>query len=118
MGICQESFAQTWGSDTYFPRLRYTLPSHEAIEHGLDMVQSLVIDSRINTDEEGVVHDEICVCQIPRNAMGDVLICGMTQEIAAEEVSGLVKSGDTIPNSDQFGSCPQISRFMSPDFMV
>ena len=41
--------------------LRYTLPGHEAIEHGLDMIQSLVIDSRINTEEEGVVHDEICV---------------------------------------------------------
>jgi hypothetical protein len=69
--------------------LRYTLPSHESIEHSLYMIQSLVIDSGINTDEEGVVHDYICVRQDPRNAMGDVLICGMAQEIAAEEVSGL-----------------------------
>ena len=53
------------------------------------MIQSLVIDSGINTDEEGVVHNDICVRQIPRNAMGDVLICRMTQEIATEEVSGL-----------------------------
>ena len=53
------------------------------------MIQSLVINSGINTDEEGVVHDDIRVRQVPRNAMGDVLICGMTQEIAAEEVSGL-----------------------------
>jgi len=38
--------------------------------------------SGINTDEEGVRH-------VPRNAMDDVLICGMAQEIAAEKVSGL-----------------------------
>lgn len=68
--------------------LRYTLPGHKAIEHGPDMIQSLVIDSGINADEESVAHDEICVRQVPRNAMGDVLICGVTQEIAAEEVSG------------------------------
>jgi hypothetical protein len=77
------------GSDAYSPRLRYTLPGHEAIEHGPDMIQSRVIDSGINTDEEGIVHDDICVCQIPRNAVGDVLIGRVTQEIAAEEVSGL-----------------------------
>lgn len=73
-----------WGG-----HLQYSLSGHKAIEYGFDMIQSLVIDSGINTDEEGVVHDEICVRQIPRNAMGDVLICGVTQEIAAEEVSGL-----------------------------
>ena len=48
-----------------------------------------VCNTGIDTDEEGVVHDEIRVRQVPRNAMGDVLICGMAQEIAAEEVSGL-----------------------------
>ena len=48
-----------------------------------------LIDSGINTDEEGVVHDVIRVRQIPGSAMGHTLICGMTQEIAAEEVSGL-----------------------------
>jgi hypothetical protein len=69
--------------------LRYTLPGHEAIKYGLDMIQSLIVDSGINTDEEGVVHDEIRVRQIPGNAMANVPICGMTQEIAAEEVSGL-----------------------------
>ena len=45
--------------------LQYTLPGHEAIEHGPDMIQSIVIDSGINTDEEGVIHDEISVRQVP-----------------------------------------------------
>ena len=53
------------------------------------MIQSLVIYSGINTDEEGVVHDDICVRQVPRNAVGDVLIGRMAQKIAAEKVSGL-----------------------------
>jgi len=39
-----------------------------------------LIDSGINTDEEGVVHDDICVRQIPRNAVGNVLIGRVTQE--------------------------------------
>lgn len=53
------------------------------------MIQSFVIDSGINTDEEGVTHDKTRVHQVPRNAMGNVLICGVAQEIAAEEISGL-----------------------------
>jgi hypothetical protein len=57
-----------------------------------------LIDFRINTDEEGVVHNDICVRQVPRNAMGNVLICRMTQEIAAKEVPGLdaVVLGDVV----------------------
>ena len=53
------------------------------------IVYLCLADSWINTDEEGVVHDEIRVRQVPRNSMGNVLICGITQEIAAEEVPGL-----------------------------
>ena len=48
-----------------------------------------LIDSRINTDEEGVVHDYVAVAQVPRNPVGDLLIRRMTEKIAAEEVSGL-----------------------------
>ncbi len=54
--------------ETEFPgggHLRYTLPGHEAIEHNSNMIQSIAIDSGINTDEEGVVHDEISVRQVP-----------------------------------------------------
>lgn len=45
-------------------QLRYALPGHEAIEHTPDMIQPLVIDSRINTDEESVVHNEIRVREV------------------------------------------------------
>ena len=54
------------------------------------MIQGrMSVNARIDANEEGVVHDEIRVRQVPRNAMGNVLICGVAQEIAAEEVSGL-----------------------------
>jgi hypothetical protein len=43
-----------------------------------------LIYSWIHTDKEGVIHDEICVRQFTRNAMGNVLICWMTKEIAAK----------------------------------
>ena len=48
-----------------------------------------LIDAGINTYEEGVVHDEIRVLQVPGYAMGNILVGWVTQEIAAEEVSGL-----------------------------
>ena len=50
------------------------------------MIQSLVIYSGINTDEEGVVHDDICVRQVPRNAVGDILIGRMAQEVSDHRV--------------------------------
>ena len=62
---------------------------HEPCKYFRDVIKVDVRNAGINTDEEGVVHNEIRVRQVPRNAMGNVLICGMTQEIAAEEVSGL-----------------------------
>ena len=61
----------------------------ELIKLFLYVVQMRFRNSGINTDEEGVVHYVIRIRQVPRNAMGDVLICGVTQEIAAEKVSGL-----------------------------
>ena len=46
-----------------------------------------VRNAGVEANEEGVVHDEVCVCQVPRNAMGNVLICGVAQKVAAEEVA-------------------------------
>ena len=46
-------------------------------------------DARINTDKKGVVHDHVAVAQVTRNPVRDLLICRVTQKIAAEEVSGL-----------------------------
>jgi len=65
------------------------------------MIQSFFIDSGINTDEEGVVHNVIRVRQLPRNAMGDVLIGRVAQEVAAEEVArfdavGFQMRGDVV----------------------
>jgi len=56
------------------------------------------INSGIESDKEGVVHDEICVRQVSGKAMGDVLIGRVTQEIATEKVArfdsvGLQKRG-------------------------
>jgi len=59
----------------------------ELIKLFLYVVQMRFRNARIEANEEGVVHDEVCVCQVPRNAIGDVQICGVAQKVAAEEVA-------------------------------
>jgi hypothetical protein len=65
------------------------MDSKEFIKLVSNVIKVDVCNAWIKTYKESVVHDEICVRQVPGSAMRDVLICGMTQEIAAEEVSGL-----------------------------
>jgi len=45
-----------------------------------------ICNAWIEADEECVAHDEIRVRQVPGNAMGDVLICGVAQEVTAKEI--------------------------------
>jgi len=65
------------------------MDSKEFIKLVSNVIKVDVRNARIEANKKGVVHDEIRVCQVTRNAMGDVQICGMTQEIAAKEVPGL-----------------------------
>jgi len=64
-----------------------SLCAHELRKCAADNTQFFIPDAGVEANEEGVVHDEVCVRQVPRNAMGNVLICGVAQKVAAEEVA-------------------------------
>jgi len=72
------------GHRVYFVGLSVT---KEFIKYFLYIFHFDLIDSGINADEECVVHDEVRVRQVPGEAMGDVLIGRVAQEVAAEEVA-------------------------------
>jgi hypothetical protein len=69
--------------------ISHSFTFHKPKENIAYIIQLNIVNTRVDSDKKGVVHDEIRVRQLPRNAMGNVLICGVAQEIAAEEVSGL-----------------------------
>jgi len=65
------------------------MDSKEFIKLVSNVIKVDVRNARINSDEEGVVHDDVGVGQIAHHAALDVFKSRVAQEIAAEEVSGL-----------------------------
>jgi hypothetical protein len=44
----------------------------------------IVVYAGIHTNEESVVHNHVGVIQVTHNAMGDILIRRVTEQVAAE----------------------------------
>ena len=72
--------------------LRHALAQY-LIEAGQDMVDHRVGEAGVDADEEGVGGDQVGVVQAADDAVFDVLVGRVAQEVAAEEVAGLDAGG-------------------------
>lgn len=72
--------------------LRHASAQH-LIKGGQDMVDHRVRETGVDADEEGVGGDQVGVVQAADDAVLDVLVGRVAQEVAAEEVAGLDAGG-------------------------
>ena len=73
-------------------RLRHTSAQH-LITGGQDMVDHRVREAGVDADEEGVGGDQVGVVQAADDAVLDVLVGRVAQEVATEEIAGLNAGG-------------------------